>query len=158
MNFSIARQPSASVRVLVVDDSECWRDWLYSEFGRHGQFQIVGDASDGLEAGRKAHELRPDLVVLDISIPSLNGFEVARRIAQSTPDSKIVFLTAQNDPEIVKHALRNGADGYVLKEDAVTDLMAAIAAVLEGRRFVSTRLGMVFGRLSDTSPATTDRV
>ena len=138
------RQPSPSVRVLIVDDHETWRRWVHLELEKQPQLQVVGEASDGLEAVRKAHELKPDLILLDIGLPNLNGLEAASQIAQSTPDTRIVFLTLQTDPHIAKHALSNGAKGYVLKESAKADLPAAIAAILQGQRFVSRRLAIEF--------------
>jgi two-component system nitrate/nitrite response regulator NarL len=127
-----------------VDDYEPWRRWVYSQLARQQQFQIVGEASDGLEAVRKAHELKPDIILLDIGLPNLNGLEAANRIAQSNSNSKIVFLTAQNDSDVIKQALSNGATGYVLKVDAKTELLVAIAAVIQGRRFVSRQLAIEF--------------
>src|SRR5262245_12205759 len=79
------RQPPTSVKVLIVDDHEPWRRWVYRELGKQQQLQIVGEASDGLEAVRKAHELKPDLILLDIGLPNLNGLEAASQITQSTP-------------------------------------------------------------------------
>lgn len=134
------RQVSSSVRVLIADDHEPWRHWICSELRRQPQLQVVGEASDGLEAVRKAHELKPEIILLDIGLPNLNGLEAAHRIAQSTSNTKIVFLTAQNDSDFVKQAFVNGASGYVLKADAKIELLAAIGAVIQGRRFVSRRL------------------
>ena len=136
------RQRSSSVRVLIVDDHEPWRRWVCSELGSQQQLQVVGEASDGLEAVHKAHELKPDIILLDIGLPNLNGLDAAKRITQSTPDSKIILLTAQNDSDLAKQALENGATGYVLKADAKTELLAAIAAVIQDLFFVSRRLGM----------------
>jgi len=127
-----------------VDDNETWRRWVYSELGTQQQLQIVGEASDGLEAVRKAHEFKPEIILLDIGLPKLNGLEAASRITKNAPDAKIVFLTAQNDPDVVMQALSNGATGYVLKVDAKTELLAAIAAVLQGLRFASRRVSIEF--------------
>jgi DNA-binding NarL/FixJ family response regulator len=138
------RQPPTSVRILIVDDHEAWRRWVYSELRRQQHLQVVGEAADGLEAIRKAYELKPDIILLDINLPNLNGLEAATRIAQSTPDSKIIFLSTQSDPDLVRQALSTGATGYVFKADAKTELLAAIAAVIQGRGFVSRRLGTVF--------------
>jgi len=137
------RQP-ASVRVLIVDDYEPWRRWVYAQLASQQQFQVVGEASDGLEAVAKADELKPDLILLDIGLPKLNGLEAATRIAQTHHETKIIFLSNQRETDVVTHALNNGAKGYVLKDDANTELLAAVAAVLQGGRFVSSRLGMKF--------------
>jgi DNA-binding NarL/FixJ family response regulator len=137
-----AGQHPASVRILVVDDYEPWRQWVYLELGRQQQLQVVGDASDGVEAVRRALELKPDLILLDIGLPKLNGLEAASRIIQNNPHTKIIFLTQERAADVVKHALRNGANGYVLKDYAKTELLAAVAAVLQGARFVSSRLAM----------------
>ena len=137
------RQP-ASVRVLIVDDHESWRRWVYAQLASQQQFQVVGEASDGLEAVAKADELKPDLILLDIGLPKLNGLEAATRIAQTHHETKIIFLSNQWETDVVTHALNNGAKGYVLKDDANTELLAAVAAVLQGGRFVSSRLGMKF--------------
>jgi len=136
------QQPSPTVRILLVDDYDSWRLWVYSKLSTQQQLQIVGEASDGLEAVSKAHELKPDLILLDIALPNLNGLEVASQIAQSSYDTKIIFLTKEQDADIVKHALSNAAMGYVVKEEAETQLLAAIAAVLQGKRFVSRRLAI----------------
>jgi DNA-binding NarL/FixJ family response regulator len=127
-----------------VDDYEPWRRWVYSELERQPQLQVVGEASDGLEAIRKTHELKPDIVLLDIGLQNLNGLEAANRIMQISPDSKIIFLSTQNDRDVIKQALSNGATGYVLKAEAKSELLDAIAAVIQGRRFVSRRLGIEF--------------
>ena len=102
----------------------------------------------GISAGgpwpKQADELKLDLILLDIGLPKLNGLEAATRIAQTHHDTKIIFLSNQRETGVVTHALNNGAQGYVLKGDANTELFAAVAAVLQGGRFVSSRLGMKF--------------
>jgi DNA-binding NarL/FixJ family response regulator len=99
--------------------------------------QIVGEASDGLEAVRRAEELKPDLVVLDIALPTLNGIEAARQIRTLSPESKVIFLSQESSPDVVQEALSTGAWGYVVKARAGSDLLAAIEAVLLGNHFVS---------------------
>ena len=92
--------------------------------------EIVGEAGDGLEAVQKAQELKPDLILLDIGLPSLNGIEVAKRIRQVAPNAGIIFLTLNSDKEMVRAALNTGAQGYVLKTDAGRDLLPALARFL----------------------------
>ena len=100
----------------------------------------MGETSDGLEAVHKAEELQPDLILLDIGLPTLNGIEVARRIQVVSPTSKILFVSENRSPEIAEEALRTGAGGYVVKSDAVGELLPAVKAVLEGKQFMSASL------------------
>jgi DNA-binding NarL/FixJ family response regulator len=107
--------------------------------------------SDGLEAVRKAEELRPNLILLDIGLPSLNGIEAARQIRKLVPESKIIFLTQESSIDLVQEALRLGACGYVIKIKAKRDLLAAVETVISGKQFVS---GRVAGRgLTEASDA-----
>jgi DNA-binding NarL/FixJ family response regulator len=127
-------------RVLVVDDYEPFRRFVCSTLGTRPGLQIVGEASDGLEAVHKAEELRPDLIVLDIGLPSLNGIEAARRIRRLSPESRILFVSENRSAGILEEALRTGAGGYVVKSDAAGELLPAVEAVLGGKRFVSASL------------------
>ena len=101
-------------------------------------WQIIAEASDGPEAVQKAEDLKPDLVLLDIGLPELNGIEAARRIRQLTPGSKIIFLSQNSDLDVVRAALSTGALGYVRKIDAGRDLLLAVDAVLRGEQFFSS--------------------
>jgi DNA-binding NarL/FixJ family response regulator len=94
------------------------------------EWKIVFEASDGAEALEKAAELLPDIVLLDIGLPRLNGIEAAKQIQQNSPDSKIIFVTCDGDRDVRKSAMETGAEGYVLKADAVRELVPAIAAAL----------------------------
>ena len=104
------------------------------------EWQVIAEASDGSEAVQKAEELKPDLIVLDIGLPKLNGIEAARRIRQLSPSSKIIFLSQNNDLDVVQAALDTGALGYVRKTDARRELLPAMDAVLRGKQFVSSSL------------------
>jgi DNA-binding NarL/FixJ family response regulator len=102
------------------------------------ELHVVGEASDGLEAVQKAQELNPDLILLDIGLPNLNGIEAQSRLCRLVPGAKVLFLSQNNDAELVRAALSNGARGYVLKVDAGRELLNAIKAILRGERFVSS--------------------
>ena len=102
--------------------------------------QIIGEAVDGLEAVQKAEQLQPDLILLDIGLPTLNGIEAARRIRAVSPTSKILFLSEDRSLDIAEAALSAGAGGYVVKSDAAAELLPAVNAVLGGKRFVSASL------------------
>jgi DNA-binding NarL/FixJ family response regulator len=101
--------------------------------------QVIGVASDGLEAVQKVEELQPDLILLDIGLPSLNGIEVARQIRKLSPKSKILFVSQESSADVVQGALGTGAQGYVLKSDARRELLEGVNAVLRGERFVGNR-------------------
>jgi len=102
--------------------------------------QIIGEASDGLEAVQKAEQLQPDLVVLDIGLPRLNGIEAARRIRKLCPASAILFVSQESSGDVVREALSTGALGYVIKARAGSELVAAVEAVRQGRYFLSSGL------------------
>jgi len=125
---------SARTRILVVDDHEQWRRLICASLAAQPQFHIIGTASDGLEAVQKAEELLPELIVLDVGLPGLNGIEVARRIRELSPEIKVLLISENRLPEIAESALRLGALGYVLKSRAESELLPAVDAVLRGRR------------------------
>ena len=120
----------------MVDDYEPFRQFVCSMLGKKSEWQVVAEASDGLQAVHKAEELQPDLILLDIGLPKLNGIEAARRIRKLAPDSKILFLSQEFSAEIVQDALSVGARGYVFKAHAGSELLAAVDAVLQGKQFV----------------------
>src|ERR1700739_5011330 len=131
------RDKSGSVRLLVVEDYEPFRRFVRSTLETRTELQVIDEASDGLEAVRKAKELQPDLILLDVGLPMLNGIEAARRIRKLSPESKILFVSQESDAEVVQEALSTGAHGYVLRSDVGSELLPAVEAVLQGKRFVS---------------------
>jgi DNA-binding NarL/FixJ family response regulator len=128
---------NSAVRVLVVDDYEPWRQNICSMLKACPEFQVVGEASDGLEAVQRAEELKPDLILLDIGLPKLNGIEAESRISRVLPEAKILFVSQNSDPDVVAVALCDGAKGYVHKLDAAEELLPAVQAVLRGEHFTS---------------------
>ena len=126
------------VRTLVVDDFEPFRRFVCSTLERRPELQVIGEASDGLEAVHKAEQLKPDLILLDIGLPTLSGIEAAQRISMLVPSATVLFLSQETDAEVVAAALSNGARGYVLKLDAILELLPAVESVLRGQRFIST--------------------
>ena len=125
-----------SLRILVVEDFQPFRRLICTALQRRAEFQTT-EAADGLEAVQKAEALQPDLILLDINLPKLHGFEVAKQIRSLAPHARLLFMSQESSSDIVRKALSLGADGYVQKLSAGTDLLPAIDAVLGGQRFVS---------------------
>jgi len=132
---------TSSIPVLVVDDSEPFRRFVCSIVQAIPNMQIMFEVSDGLEAVRKAEELQPDLITLDIGLPKMNGIEAARQIRKLSPESKILFISQESSLDVVFETLSLGARGYVVKSDAGTELVTAVNTVLRDERFVSSRFG-----------------
>jgi DNA-binding NarL/FixJ family response regulator len=129
-----------SIRVLVVDDYEPFCRFVSSTLEKQPGLQVIGEVSDGLEAVQSAEELHPDLIVLDIGLPNLNGIEAARRIREHVPKAKILFLSENRSWDIIEGALRTGGSGYVVKSAAAREVLPAVEAVLQGQRFVIASL------------------
>lgn len=132
--------PRSPIRVLVVDDHEPWRRFVCSTLQKHQELQVIGEVDDGLTAVRMAQQLQPDLILLDIGLPTLNGIEAARRIREVSPKSRILFVSENRSPDIASEALNTGAGGYVVKSNAGSELFPAVKAVLQGKKFVSASL------------------
>lgn len=127
--------PFAITRILSVDDFEPYRLFIVSLLHERSDLKVICGVSNGLEAVQKAQELKPDLILMDIGLPGLNGIEAARRIRTLAPNSKIIFLTQESSPELVREAVILGASGYVFKSKAETDLLTAVDSVLQGKQF-----------------------
>jgi DNA-binding NarL/FixJ family response regulator len=123
--------------VLLADDHQLFRDGLRSLLQRSPGFTVVGEAADGLEALRLCRDLQPDVVLLDISMPGLNGVEAARRIGVEAPRTRILIVSMHADRRFVAESLRAGARGYLLKDSAFPEMMQAIQAVMRGHVFLS---------------------
>jgi len=128
----------SSIRLLVVEDFAPFRKFIRSTLGERADLQVICEVADGLEAVRKAVELKPDLILLDIGLPTLNGIEAARQIRKLAPESRIIFLTQESSADVMQEALSLGARGYVVKARAATHLLAAVEAVIPGEYFVGS--------------------
>ena len=131
---------SGIIRILVVEDFQPFRDALTSLLSNRPDLHVVGEVSDGLEAVNHAKELQPDLILLDIGLPSLDGIEAARQIRTHCPTSKILFVTQEASAHFVEEAFNIGAVAYVIKIRVARDLLPAVDAALEGRQFRSESL------------------
>ena len=131
-------QRSSSLRILVADSFEPWRRYVSSVLEQDQSLLIVGVASDGLEAVQKAIELAPDLVLLSVALPKLNGIETVKKISQAAPGVKLLFATQMVDADVMAEALRNGAHGYIWKMDAQRELLHAIRAIRAGEKFIGS--------------------
>jgi len=127
-------------RVLVADDYEPWRQYVCAEIRQHPRWRVSGEAADGLEAVRLAGTLEPDLILLDVGLPHLNGIEAARRILEARPDARILFISQQHCPDIAEAALNAGGRGFLYRSDAARDLLFAMEAVVNRGRFVTASL------------------
>lgn len=132
-----------------MDDYAPWRRFIATALASKQEIVIVDEAKDGLTGIQKAIEFEPDLVVLDMYLPDLTGIEIARKIMESVPKAKILFLTDDTSEDIVRHALSTGAQGYVAKSRAARDLLPAVESVLLGKTFVSSSIS---SKLSSFNP------
>jgi len=135
------------IRVLVAEDFAPFRQFVRSTLSQRSNLQIVGEVSDGQEAVQKAKELKPDLVLLDVGLPTLNGTATARQIRKFIPQVKIIFVTQESSAEVAEEAFNSGGRGYVVKARAGSDLLAAVDAILEGRQFISRGVPFIPGAL-----------
>jgi DNA-binding NarL/FixJ family response regulator len=124
------------IRILVVEDNSFWQEIIVRKLQEQDNLQVTAIVADGLEAVHNAEELQPDLMLLDIGLPRLNGIEVAKRVRKLAPAVRILFVSADSCSDIIRDALRIGALGYVHKPNVGSDLLPTIQAVLEGEQFV----------------------
>jgi DNA-binding NarL/FixJ family response regulator len=122
---------------MVVEDFDVFRRFVCSKLEERPELQVICEVTDGLKAVQKAQELKPDLILLDVSLPTLNGFQAARRIRNLAPESKIIFSSQDFSPAMIQEALMLGAWGYIFKSRAGSQLLQAIDAILSGKKFVS---------------------
>jgi DNA-binding NarL/FixJ family response regulator len=129
-----------TVRILVADDYEPWRRFARLNLQKQPELHVIGEVADGRDAVLKAQEMQPDLLLLDINLPTLNGIEVTRQVRELCPNCKIVILSMTRSSDIANEAFRSGAHAYVIKSNWASELLPAIDAVLTGKQFVSACL------------------
>lgn len=127
-----------SIRVFLVDDFSPFRDLLRTTLEQMQGFEIVGEAQDGIEAVEKIRELNPDLILLDVGLPNLNGIDVASQVQGFSAHAIILFVSQLCDWDIIEHAFRYGASGYVVKSDAADEFVPAVESVRRGVHFISS--------------------
>ncbi len=126
-----------AIRILLVDDHPIVRQGLRALLeGRLG-WEVIGEASDGVEAVEKAKDLNPDVMVLDVTMPKMNGLEACRVLRRQSPQLEILFVTQHDSPQMMREAMEAGARGYVVKSNAARDLLAAVEAVSQHRVFTT---------------------
>jgi DNA-binding NarL/FixJ family response regulator len=130
---------SSSIRILVAEDYKPFLRFLSSKLQNRPKVQVIYEVYDGIQAVQEAQRLQPDLILLDVGLPKLNGIEAARRIRKLSPQSKILFVSQESSADVVQEALSTGALGYLVKTDAASELMIAVETVLRGEHFVSAR-------------------
>jgi DNA-binding NarL/FixJ family response regulator len=147
---------TSGISIIVVDDYQPWRDYVCSVLPQWLDAPVITEARDGLEAVHRAEELQPDLILLDVGLPELNGIEAARCIREASPHSKILFVSEDRSPEIAEEGLRTGARGYITKSSAASELWPAIQAVLRSEVFIGKAIsGLSAGYSAQPSPAPT---
>lgn len=127
-------------RIVIAEDHTILREGLKALLSSEPLLEIAGEAADGLEAIRKVQELKPDLILLDLTMPRMNGIEAIREIKRESPNTRVLVLTVHKTEEYVLASLRAGADGYALKDSTHAELSAAIAAVLSGHNYLSPKI------------------
>jgi DNA-binding NarL/FixJ family response regulator len=143
------------LRILIADDHEVVRRGLGTLLKTHEGWEICGEARDGREAVEMAKQMKPDVVILDIGMPNLNGLAAARQLAQQDPNQKIIILTLTDSDQVIREALDAGARGFVLKSDAARDLVSAVEALQRNRMFFTPRVNdMVLAGFLDRGGST----
>jgi DNA-binding NarL/FixJ family response regulator len=133
-------EAAVKLRILLADDHEIVRRGLCAMLQKHEGWEICGEATDGREAVEKAKQLNPDVVIIDIGMPSLNGLDATRQLMQYDPNFKVIVLTITDADQVIREALEAGARGFVLKSDAARDLVTAIEALQSKRMFFTPRV------------------
>jgi len=130
-------------RILIADDHDIVRKGLRALVEEESSWQVVADVQDGRSAVAKTQELKPDIAILDIAMPSLNGLDATKQIVKVNPDTKVLILTMHDSERLIQHVLNAGARGYLMKTDAGRDLVVAIRALLLGQTYFTQRVAQI---------------
>src|SRR5437764_14540974 len=133
----------ATFRIFIADDHEVVRKGLMSLLQAQPDWEVCGEAADGREAVDKAQQLKPDVIVLDIGMPSLNGLEATRQILKTNPEAKVLILTLHESEQMVREVLNAGARGFVLKSDAARDLVFAVEALAHDKTYFTSKVSSI---------------
>ncbi|MCK5832387.1 response regulator transcription factor [bacterium] len=131
------------IRILIVDDHQIIRQGIIELLSRYPDFEVVGETGEGKKAVELAGELTPDIVIMDIAMPGMNGIEATRKIISANPEAKIIALSMYSDKSFITEILRDGAKGYLMKDCAFEELDKAIRVVLEGRTYLSSTISEI---------------
>ena len=132
-----------AVKVLIVDDHEIMREGMSALLRKYSQFEVVGQATDGRQALEMASQLKPDVIIMDVGMPNLNGIDATKKLLSLYPDLKIMALSAHSDGSIVAKMIKAGASGYMLKESAFDELIEGLNTLLDGRTFLCNKISKV---------------
>ena len=145
------------IRILLADDHDLMREGIRSMLESHSNFEVCAEAKDGIEAAEKALEYRPDVVILDVTMPKMNGLEASRRITKQLPETQVLIFTIHDSEDMVRETLDAGAHGYVLKSEAPTHLAAAVEAVAQRDLYFSSGISnFVIDSLVNSGGGTTE--
>ena len=131
-------EKKSKTTIILADDHRVVIEGIKSALNKHPDYEIIGEVTDGLEAVKLANSLRPDIMILDISMPGLNGVEVVKKIKLSAPEIKIVIYTMHSSKEFVLDLFKSGVSAYILKDDPLSDLILSLKAVADGAKYFST--------------------
>ncbi|PVB62467.1 response regulator transcription factor [Labrenzia sp. 011] len=146
------RQSGKPVRVLLADDHELVRDGIRARLQKVADLEVVGEATNGREAVSLAEELRPDVLLMDVSMPVMNGLEAARQVRKSLPETAVLVLSVYDNPEYVRGVVQAGARGYILKDISATEMITAITSVATGGYYFSAAVGPTLVGAATSAP------
>jgi two-component system nitrate/nitrite response regulator NarL len=158
-NAVISSEQPFPIKVLLVDDHAVVRDGIRARLESSADFEVVGEAVNGREAVQKTEELKPDVVLMDISMPVMNGMDAARQLRSSFPDLKVIILTMHEHKEYIQGVIRCGAQGYIVKDVSAQEMISAIKTVMGGETYYSSCVSqMMFDDFNKTSSADGDKL